>query len=174
MKIEINFDDIELGDWLDYDPNEEDAPTLKEIFREEIKEASIKRLNYDYSIKRYIEQEIQQGLYNKIMEIKDDTVINSLVRDAIDNYVNTRGNTETSLYGDSYIKEAKDKIKALVESRVEREKRDLENALDARLRCQISKVLDEIYEGKAIGDYIDKSKLTDLVINTLNQKGVCQ
>ena len=172
MKIEINFDDIALGDWLDYDPNEEDAPTLKEIFREEIKEAFIKKLNYDYSIKRYIENEIQRELYTKMLEVKDDAVITALVKECIADYVSLNGSALHTSFLKSNLDKAKEKIREEITPTLNSCKKELSREINAQLKEKISDILKDLYKNDVIGQFLDVPKLSRHILETLTASEV--
>lgn len=166
MQIVINFSDIDLGDWIEYDPEDEQV-TLKEIFKGEILDKFVQKINYDSEVRRYIEKNIDNQLYQKIYEYKDDVAIKTIVSEIIERKMKATG---SFIFLDSYA----NKVESVVEDYLKKYPQKIEQAIQSSIRLQIEKCLNELYKGSVMREFIDFEKLTAHIQKVLSEEKVIE
>lgn len=165
MKIEINFDDIELIDWCEADEYGVNAPTLKEIFKQEILQKFVDRVNYDREIKKYIQDNIAKGLYATVQKYQTDMAIDEAVRSVIAENIQQRG-TRFFLGDYDY------RVKASVDKYLESIKKEMYRSIDIYIEGEIKKIIREFEKGSVLAQFLDYKKLAAYVLKTMQESDV--
>ena len=161
MEIVINFNEIDLADWVgDFDS---ELPTLKEIFKEEILNKFVEKINYDSQVRKYIENNIADNLYFKIRDYKDDVAIKTIVGEIIEDKLKATG---SFCFLDRYAED----VKKVVDQYFKKYPRKIEQAIQSSIRLHIEEILKELYNGSKMEEFIDKEKLSAHIFDVLNTK----
>ena len=161
MSITINFNDIDLNDWIDIDT--EDVPTLKEIFREEILNKFVDKLNYDLEVKRYIRDNIDNNLYQKISSYKNDAAIEVIVKDIIEQKLKATGSFV-------FIDQYKQKVTECVDQYFKKLPEMIWEAVNTSLQDSIQTIVNNLYKESKFYEFLDVDKLTNYITETLKNK----
>lgn len=161
MQIVINFEDIDLQDWVE--DVVDDTITLREIFKEEIMQKFISKINFDLEVKKYIEKNIADNLFFKIRDFKDDVAIKTIVSEIIETKLKQTG---SFIFLDRYAED----VKKVVDEYFEAYPRKMEQAMRSSIRLHIENVIDEMYKGSKMGAFIDKEKLSAHIFDILSNK----
>ena len=161
MQIVINFNEIDLADWVeDFDS---ELPTLKEIFKEEILNKFVEKINYDSQVRKYIEKNIDDNLYLKIYNYKDDVAIKTIVSEIIKDKLRATG---SFIFLDRYAED----VKRVVDEYFKEYPQKMERAMCSSVRLHIENTIDEMYKGSKMGEFIDKKKLSSHIFDILSTK----
>ena len=161
MQIVIIFSDIDLNDWIDgYDS---ELPKLKDVFKDEIIAKFVEKLNYDYQIREYVKDKINDGLWKKIYEFKNDSAIEVIVKECIEEKLKSSGSF-------IFLKEYASKVESVVDTYLKNYSKDIESAVKSSLKCQIAKCIDELYKGSKMREFIDYEKLIRHVHDILSDE----
>ena len=152
MQIVINFSDIDLADWIEYDPATEQI-SLKDIFKGEILNKFVEKVNYDGQIRNYIKEKINEGLWKKIHEFKDEAAIEVITKQCIEEKLRQTG---SFIFLDSYA----DRVESVVENCLKTYPDKIKKAVETSVKCNIESCLDELYKGSKMREFIDVEKLT--------------
>lgn len=163
MQIVINFSDIDLNDWVD-DYNSE-LPTLKDVFKTEILNKFVEKINYDEQIRKYIKEQINEGLWKKIYDFKDDAAIEVIAKQCVEEKLRSTG---SFVFLDSYA----NRVETVVENYLKKYPDKIEKAVETSVRCQIEQCLDELYKGSKMREFIDIERLTAHIHKTLSEEMV--
>ena len=162
MQIVINFNDIELSDWIEYDPEIEQV-TLTDIFKGEILNKFVEKVNYDGQIRQYIKEQINEGLWSKIYDFKDDAAIEVIAKQCIEEKLKQTGSF-------IFLNDYAAKVEGVVEKYLKKYPNKIEQAVQSSVRCQIEKCLDELYKGSKMREFIDIEKLSAHIHKVLSEK----
>ena len=159
MQIVINFNEIDLADWVgDYDS---ELPTLKEVFKGEILNKFVEKVNYDIQVRKYIETHIADNLYSKILAYKDDVAIKTIVSEVIETKLKQTG---SFCFLDRYAED----VKKVVDKHFEQYPKMIEQAIRYSLRVHIEEILKQLYNGSKMEKFIDKEKLSAHIFEILS------
>lgn len=162
MEIVINFNEIDLADWVgDFDS---ELPTLKDIFKEEILNKFVEKMNYDIQVRKYVETHIADNLYSKILDYKDDVAIKTIVSEIIETKLKQTG---SFCFLDRYAED----VKKVVDKHLEKYPKMIEQAMRSSMRTHIEEILKELYNGSKMEEFIDKEKLSAHIFDILSTKG---
>lgn len=163
MQIVINFNEIDLNDWIDFDGDYADAPLLKDVFKGEILENFLQRLNADYAVKQYIRDNIDNGLSLKISKYRDDVAIKAIVEEIITQRIKDCG---SFIFIDSY----KSKVESAVRKYLADYEKKVDTAISKSVRIVMEEIIDSLYKTSAMREFIDKDKLARYVEETIKAK----
>ena len=161
MQIVINFSDIDLADWIEYNPETEQV-TLKDIFKGEILNKFVEKIDYDYQIRTYIKEQINEGLWKKIYNFKDDAAIEVITKQCIEEKLKQTGSFV-------FLNDYAAKVEGVVENYFKKYPDKIEKAVQLSVRYQIEKCLDELYKGSKMRDFLDTGKLTAYIHKVLSE-----
>ena len=151
MQIVINFSDIDLNDWVgDYDS---ELPTLKDVFKGEILDKFVEKINYDEQIRKYIKEQINEGLWKKVYDFKDDAAIEVITKQCIEEKLKQTGSF-------IFLNDYAAKVEGVVENYLKKYPNKIEKAVEASVRYNIERCLDELYKGSRMREFIDIEKLS--------------
>ena len=163
MQIVINFNEIDLQDWVE--DVVDDEITLREIFKEEILKKFISKINYDIEVKRYIQDNIADNLCLKISGFKDDIAIKTIVSEIIESKLRATG---SFCFLDRYAED----VKKVVDKYFEQYPKNIEQAMQSSIRLHIEEILKELYNGSKMREFIDIEKLSAHIFDILStEKG---
>lgn len=160
MQIVINFNEIDLTDWVE-DVEDDEIITLRDVFKEEIMQKFISKINYDLEVKKYIEKNIDNNLYLKIYDYKDDVAIKTIVSKIIEDKLKATG---SFIFLDSYA----EKVQKVVDEYFKEYPRKVEQAMRSSVKLHIKNTIDEMYKGSKMGEFIDKEKLSAHIFDILS------
>jgi hypothetical protein len=163
MQIVINFNDIDLNDWIDFDDEYSSAPALKDVFKGEILYKFVEKLNVDYEVKQYVRENIDKGLSTKIHAYRDDVAIKAIVEKIVEQRIRDTG---SFIFIDQYVS----RVEKEVNKYLEMYERRMNEAVSNAVRRATTEIIDRIYAGSAIGEFIDTIKLTDYVLRAIPAK----
>ena len=163
MQIVINFNDIDLNDWIDFDDEYSSAPVLKDVFKGEILYKFVEKLNADYEVKRYVKENIDKGLANKIYAYKDDVAIKAIVEQIVEKRLRDTG---SFIFIDQY----KSRVEKEVNKYLEVYEREMNNAVYSAVHRATKDIIDRLYKGTVIREFIDIEKLSSYVLKTIPDK----
>jgi hypothetical protein len=163
MQIVINFNDIDLADWIDFDGEYSSAPALKDVFKGEILTKFVEKINSDYEVRQYIRENIDKGLAGKIAAYKDDVAIKAIVEQIVERRIRDTG---SFIFLDQYL------------SRVEKEvnkylvayERKMGEAVSSAVYDATREIIDRVYANSPMKEFIDVRKLTDYVLKTIPER----
>ena len=164
MQIVINFSDIDLADWVEYDPETEQV-TLRDIFKGEILNKFVEKVNYDEQIRRYIKEQINEGLWNKIYDFKDDAAIEVIAKQCIEEKLKQTGSF-------IFLNDYAAKVERVVENYLKKYPDTIKGAVETTVKCNIESCLDELYKGSKMREFIDIKKLTAHIHTVLSKEMV--
>lgn len=159
MQIVINFNDIDLNDWIDFD-EESSAPALKEVFKGEILYKFVEKLNADYAVKQYVRENIDKGLANKIHAYKDDVAIKAIVEKIVEQRIRDTG---SFIFIDQYV----NRVEKEVNKYLDIYERKMNNAVLSAVHRATEDIVNRLYVGSAMKEFIDIKKLSDYVLKTI-------
>lgn len=160
MQIVINFYDIDLYDWMDFDDSGVDAPELKDIFKGEILNKFVAMLNADFAVRQYVKENIDNQLSLKISKYKDDVAIKAIVEDIITRRIKDTG---SFIFLDRY----KDDVTKAVDNHLKTYEKHFVDSIISTLKAYTEDIIAKLYKTSAIGEFIDQKKLADYVTNTI-------
>ena len=161
MQIVINFNDIDLQDWVE--DVVDDTITLRDIFKEEIMNKFISKINYDREVKEYIEKNIADNLFFKIRDFKDDVAIKTIVSEIIEIKLKKTG---SFIFLDRYA----ENVKKVVDEYFEQYPKIIEQAIHSSLSVHIEEILKQLYNGSKMEEFIDKKKLSAHIFDILSNE----
>lgn len=157
MKLTIDLESIDLSDYFD----EDETPTLSEIFRNEFKEALVTRFRFDPEIKMFVEQTIRHELIDAIYKYKDDAVLKAVIEEV----VSKQFRNHSLLFFNGEV--AANRIKTLAEERMAIfEKECTEDAIRAA-KSTIQDLAKDFFANSEFAQYIDYKKITEDVMKYL-------
>ena len=160
MQIVINFSDIDLNDWIDFDDEGQDTPELKDVFKSEILDAFVRKLNADLEVSRYVREKIDKELAVKIAPYRDDVAIRTIVGKIIERRI---ANCGSFFFLDQYV----DRVEKEVDKYLDTYKRKMEAAVFSTVRNATESIINEIYANSAMRQFIDIEKLTSYVLQKM-------
>ena len=160
MQIVINFSDIDLNDWIDFDDEDHAAPNLKDVFKGEILDMFVRKLNADWEVSRYVRENIDKGLAAKIAPYRDEVAIRSIVEKIIEKRIADSG---SFIFLDRYV----DRIEKEVDKYLDTYKRKIEAAVESNVRDATEAVINGLYVNSAMREFVDINKLTAYVMRVL-------
>ena len=162
MKIEINLTDDTLRDYL---LCEGDEITFTDVFKGEIKDSIISRINWANEIRNLIKEHLNSELSNKIGQYKHEESIRQIVAEVIKEEMEPRRSGSFFL-GDSYKQQVAETVRKTLKSYTW----DIEEITKRCLRDEIKTVLDETLENHPFREFIDVAKLTAHVQQILSER----
>lgn len=163
MQIVINFNDIDLNDWIDFDDENSSAPALKDVFKDEILFKFVEKLNADYEVKRYVRENIDKGLSSKIHAYRDDVAIRAIVEKIVEQRIRDTG---SFIFIDQYVK----RVEKEVDKYLATYEREMNNAVYCAVHRATKDIIDSLYKGSVIREFIDIEKLASYVLKTIPDK----
>ena len=163
MQIVINFSDIDLADWIE-DGLEEEV-TLTDVFKGEILNKFVEKINYDYEVKRYIEKNIDDQLWQKIYGYKDDVAIKTIVEKIIEKKLRETGSF-------IFLNEYAAKVEVVVDKYLKKYPNEIEKAVETSIKHHIESCLKELYKESKMREFIDTEKLSAYIHTVLSEEMV--
>lgn len=163
MQIVINFNDIDLNDWIDFDDEYSSAPALKDVFKGEILLKFVEKLNFDYEVKQYVRDNIDKGLSTKIAFYKDDVAIKAIVEKIVEQRIRDTG---SFIFIDQYVSRVEKEVNKYLTTY----EREMNNAVYSAVHRATKDIIDSLYKGSAIKEFIDTQKLATYVLKTIPDK----
>lgn len=164
MQFVINFNEIDLADYVDFENEYRDEPLLlKDVFKDEIIRQFVAKVNYDIEVKRYIQDNIDKHLYQKIYAYKDDAAIKVIVNQIIEEKLKATGTF-------IFLKEYAKNVESVVDDYLKKSRQEIERAMQTSMRMQIETVLNELYKGSKMGEFINIEKLTAHIHQVLGEE----
>lgn len=163
MQIVINFNEIDLNDWIDFDYECSSAPALKDVFKDEILHKFVEKLNADYEVRKYVSENIDRSLAIKISAYKDDVAIKAIVEKIVAQRIKDTGSL---IFLDKYVSRVEEEVNKYLASY----ERKMNEAVSSAVRRATEDIIDSLYKGSAISEFIDTEKLANYVLKTIPGK----
>lgn len=163
MQIEINFNEIDLNDWIEFDGEDANAPKLKDVFKDEILHKFIEKLNADVEVRKYVRTNIDNGLAGKIAGYKDDVAIKAIVEQIIIQRLRDSG---SFIFLDSYRVKVEDAVRKYLADY----ERKVDTAISKSVRLVMEEIIDSLYKTSAIREFLDTEKLARYIEETIKAK----
>lgn len=160
MQIVINFSDIDLNDWIDFEDEGQGTPELKDVFKSEILDMFVRKLNADWEVSRYVRENIDKGLAAKIAPYRDDIAIRAIVEKIVEKRIADCG---TFFFLDRYV----DRVEKEVDKYLDTYKRKIEAAVSSTVRDVTEDIINRLYANSAMREFIDIEKLSDYVLKSI-------
>jgi hypothetical protein len=128
--------------------------------------AFAEKCRWDEELRKYIIGSIRDGLGEKLFEYKNGDVIKTIASEIIKQEM--APHRTGSIIVTNYEKE---KIRECVKESIEAEEMLIVSNVKGLIRVETQRILNTVFKDNAIREFIDKSKLTDYVISTLNKEG---
>lgn len=163
MQIVINFSDIDLNDWIDFEDEGQDTPELRDVFKGEILDSFVKKLNADWEVRRYVMENIDKGLAAKIAPYRDDVAIRAIVEKIIEKRIADCG---TFFFLDRYV----DRVEKEVDKYLDTYKRKMEAAVFSTVRDATESIINGLYANSIMREFIDTEKLSAYVLKLIPEQ----
>lgn len=163
MQIVINFSDIDLNDWIDFEDEGQYTPELRDVFKGEILDSFVKKLNADWEVSRYVRENIDKGLAAKIAPYRDDVAIRAIVEKIIEKRIADCG---TFFFLDRYV----DRVEKEVDKYLDTYKRKMEAAVFSAVRDATEAIINGLYANSAMREFIDTEKLSAYVLKLIPEQ----
>lgn len=163
MQIVINFSDIDLNDWIDFEDEGQHTPELRDVFKGEILDSFVKKLNADWEVRRYVRENIDKGLATKIAPYRDDVAIRAIVEKIIEKRIADCG---TFFFLDRYV----DRVEKEVDKYLDTYKRKMEAAVFSAVRDATEAIINGLYANSAMREFIDTEKLSAYVLKLIPEQ----
>lgn len=160
MQIVINFNDIDLNDWIDFGDEYSSAPALKNVFKDEILNKFVEKLSADYEVHQYVRENIDKGLASKIHAYKNDVAIKAIVEKIVEQRIRDTG---SFIFIDQYVSRVEKEVDKYLASY----ERKMNEAVSSAVSRATEEIIDKIYAGSAIKEFIDTRKLANYVLRAI-------
>lgn len=164
MKITIDINDKSFEDYF-----EENNGTLDFTYAaiDMIIGAFVEKCRWDIEIRKYITESIRDGLGAKLIEYKREDVIKTIASEIIKQEM-VPHRTGSIIVTDR----EKEKIRECVKESIEGEEMRIVSNVKGLIRIETQRIIDTVFKDNAIREFIDKSKLTDYVMSTMDKEGL--
>ncbi len=163
MKITIDLNDESFSDYFE---EHDGALDFTSAAIDMIIHAFAEKCRWDEELRKYIIESIRDGLGAKLFEYKREDVIKTIASEIIKQEM--APHRTGSIIVTNYEKE---KIRECVKESIEAEEMRIVSNVKGLIRVETQRILNTVFKDNAIREFIDKSKLTDYVISTLNKEG---
>lgn len=163
MKITIDLNDESFSDYF-----EEHDGTLDftSIAIDAIIRTFAAKCRWDDTIRDYVIHEINRDLRKEITEYKNKDMIKTIATEYVKELMKPH-NTGSLIVTES----GKEKIRECVKESIEAEEMRIVSNVKGLIRVETQRILNTVFKDNAIREFIDKSKLTDYVISTMDKEG---
>ena len=164
MKIEINITDDTLSDYL-IEVGEE--LTFTDVFKDEIKNTILNRINWSDAIQKLIREELHSELCNKIQIYKNEEAIRAFTEEII------RKEMAPQVSGSFYFSPTyKHDVETAVKKEMQKYRWDVDEATRIAFNQELKSIIDDIVENTPFREFLDVPKLTAYVRNVMKERGV--
>ena len=161
MKLEIDIENSSLSEYF----NEENGDiTFTDAFKEEVIREFVRKMQWDSEIRKFVKDEIKDGLGCKIREWKQDTAIKVVLEEQIKQDLSP---LRSGSY--FYAQEYKDKVKKATEQALAQYVREINALIETTIRFEVEKVMRNLCKGNKMCEFLDMDKLTGYVIKTMKE-----
>ena len=165
MKLEIDLENSTLSEFLNED--EYGNITFTDAFKQMIVSEVFTKARFDDDIRKFIKDNIKDGLWKQIVEYKQEAAIKGIVDDVIREEL--KANRSGSLiFTDAYISDVKSAVKKHFDSY----KSSLERAVREMVEIEVKDCLNEIYDGCKIKEFFDMEKMASYIVKNMERKGI--
>ena len=161
MKFEI---DIENSSLSEYFTEENDGIVFTDIFKEEVVREFLHKMSWDSEFKNFVSKEIKDGLHPKIVEWKQDTAIKVVVEEVIKEELKP---VRSGSY--FYMEEYKNKVKEVTKKVLTGYVSEINSLIETTIRNEVDKVMESLYQGHKMREFLNMDKLTAYVMQTMCQ-----
>ena len=161
MKFEIDIENSSLSEYFNEDNGD---ITFTDVFKEDVMREFLRKMQWDSEIRDFVKREIKAGLYPKILEWKQDTAIKVIVEEAIKEELSPI-RSGSYFYTEQYKQSVKEATKKILASYVY----EIKNLIESTIRSEVDKVMDGLYEGHKMREFLNMDKLTAYVIQTMRE-----
>lgn len=162
MKFEIDLENSSLSEYFNEDNGD---ITFTDVFKEEVIREFVRKMQWDSEIRNFVKDEIKVGLGLKVQEWKQDTAIKVVVEEQIKQDLSPM---RSGSY--FYAQEYKDKVKKATEQTLAQYIREINALIETTIRIEVKKVMENLYKGNKMRDFLDMDRLTAYVIKTMNEQ----
>lgn len=162
MKFEIDLENSSLSEYFNEDNGD---ITFTDVFKEEVIREFVRKMQWDSEIRNFVKDEIKVGLGRKVQEWKQDTAIKVVVEEQIKQDLSPM---RSGSY--FYAQEYKDKVKKATEQTLAQYIREINALIETTIRIEVKKVMENLYKGNKMRDFLDMDRLTAYVIKTMNEQ----
>ena len=161
MKFEIDIENSSLSEYFNEDNGD---ITFTDVFKEDVMREFLRKMQWNSEIRDFVKREIKDGLYPKILEWKQDTAIKVVVEEAIKEELSPI-RSGSYFYTEQYKQSVKEATKKILASYVY----EIKNLIESTIRSEVDKVMDGLYEGHKMREFLNMDKLTAYVIQTMRE-----
>lgn len=161
MKFEIDLENSSLSEYFNEDNGD---VTFTDAFKEKVISAFVRKMQWDSEIKNFVKDEIKEGLGRKIQEWKQDTAIKVVVEEQIKQDLSP---LRSGSY--FYAEEYKNNVKKATETALAQYVRKINALIETTIRNEVKKVMETLYKGHKMREFLDIDKLTAYVIQTMRE-----
>ena len=162
MKFEIDIENSSLSEYFNEDKGD---ITFTDAFKEEVIRTFVRKMQWDSEIRNFVKDEIKDGLGRKIQEWKQDTAIKVVVEEQIKQDLSPM---RSGSY--FYAQEYKDKVKKATEQTLAQYVREINSLIETTIRFEVKQVMENLYKGNKMREFLDMDKLTAYVIKTMKEQ----
>lgn len=161
MKFEVDIENSTLSEYF----NESDGDiTFTDAFKAEVVRTFLERVRFDDEIRSYIKSEIKDGLHLKVVGYKQDGAIKAVVEEVIKEELSP---SRSGSY--FYMQEYKSKVAKETKNALEQYKREINCLIATTIRDEIKTVMENLYKGHKMREFLDMDKLTAYVYDTMQK-----
>ena len=143
--------------------NESDGDiTFTDAFKEEVVRTFLNRVRFDDEIRAYIKSEIKDGLHLKVIGYKQDGAIKAVVEEVIKEELSP---SRSGSY--LYLQEYRSKVAKETKKALEQYEKDINHLISTTIRDEVEKVMEILYKGHKMREFLDMKKLTDYVYEVM-------
>lgn len=162
MKFEVDIENSTLSEYF----NESDGDlTFTDAFKEEVVRTFLNRIRFDDEIRNYIKSEIKDGLHLKVVSYKQDGAIKAIVEEVIKEELSP---SRSGSY--FYMQEYKSKVEKETKDALKQYEREINYLIATTIRNEIKTVMESLYKGNKMREFLDMDKLTDYVYNIMREQ----
>lgn len=163
MKFEIDIENTSLSEYFSED--EEGNLTVSDVFKDEIVSHVAMRISWDDELRSYVRKSLDRNLSTFVQSYKDEAAIKAVLEDLMAKELK---NGFGSIVRPAY----KDIITNEVRERLAKEMHDIHGAIRMAIANEVKQVINTMYQGNKLAQFIDTEKLANYVISTMNKEEV--
>ena len=165
MQLIINFDDIDLGDWIVNAGDETSIPVLSDIFKGEIATALVTRL-FNSDLKQYVREE----LYKPVGKELEEYLERGALKEAIAEVVKAKtiyGNNIT--YWDRFKGEIEKQVSELLATREKGLEAQVIHAVNRNINTVVDTIVKQLYDTHPMKKYLNVAALRNDIVSKLKE-----
>ena len=163
MKFEIDIENTSLSEYFSED--EEGNLTVSDVFKDEIVSQVALRISWDDELRSYVRKSLDRNLSTFVSSYKDEAAIKVVLEDLMAKELkNGFGSIVRPAYKDIITNEVREKLA--------KEMHDIHGAIRAAIANEVKQIINTMYAGNKLAQFIDTEKLANYVISTMSKEEV--